>query len=85
MIYTDIAKDGMLEGPNYSALTELLNLLECNLIASGGVSSPNDIFGLPPCPASMGQLSERPSTKEKLCHPSALEIIRLTNLPTFWH
>ena len=39
VIYTDIATDGMLEGPNYSALTELLNLLDCNLIASGGVSS----------------------------------------------
>ena len=27
VIYTDIATDGMLEGPNYPALTELLNLL----------------------------------------------------------
>jgi phosphoribosylformimino-5-aminoimidazole carboxamide ribotide isomerase len=43
IIYTDIATDGMLEGPNYSALEELLDLLQCNLIASGGVSRPEDL------------------------------------------
>jgi phosphoribosylformimino-5-aminoimidazole carboxamide ribotide isomerase len=43
IIYTDIATDGMLEGPNFSALENLLKLLDCNLIASGGVSSADDL------------------------------------------
>ena len=38
IIYTDIATDGMLEGPNFSELENLLKLLDCHLIASGGVS-----------------------------------------------
>lgn len=43
IIYTDIATDGMLEGPNFAELEHMLGLLECNLIASGGVSCPEDL------------------------------------------
>ena len=46
IVYTDIATDGMLEGPNFSELQKMLSLLECNLIASGGVSCPDDLFKL---------------------------------------
>lgn len=43
IIYTDIATDGMLEGPNFEVITYLLSLLSCNLIASGGVSHAEDL------------------------------------------
>ncbi len=43
IIYTDIATDGMLVGPNYVHMRELLDILDCNLIASGGVSSVEDL------------------------------------------
>lgn len=43
IIYTDIATDGMLEGPNFFELENLLQILDCNLIASGGVSSADDL------------------------------------------
>jgi phosphoribosylformimino-5-aminoimidazole carboxamide ribotide isomerase len=43
IIYTDIATDGMLEGPNFSELGNMLGLLDCNLIASGGVSCAEDL------------------------------------------
>ena len=43
IIYTDIATDGMLEGPNFSAMQELLEFLDCQIIASGGVSSVEDL------------------------------------------
>lgn len=46
IIYTDIATDGMLVGPNYVHMKELLNILDCNLIASGGVSSVKDLHKL---------------------------------------
>jgi len=43
IIYTDIATDGTLEGPNYAALQNLLEILDCNLIASGGVAGGEDL------------------------------------------
>lgn len=43
IIYTDIATDGMLTGPNFSAMQDLLEVLDCNLIASGGISSVEDL------------------------------------------
>ncbi len=33
----------MMEGPNFSAMQELLDILDCNLVASGGVSSVGDL------------------------------------------
>lgn len=43
VIYTDIAKDGMLEGPNISALKDLLSATKIDIIASGGISNIEDI------------------------------------------
>lgn len=43
-VYTDISRDGMLQGPNFEAQTELLRLLDAaSVIASGGVSSVDDL------------------------------------------
>lgn len=41
--YTDISKDGMLEGPNIDALRELLKATKLNIVAAGGVSTIGDI------------------------------------------
>ena len=46
IIYTDIATDGMLEGPNFAEMERLLGLLKCQLIASGGVSCAEDVLRL---------------------------------------
>ncbi|GAT32926.1 phosphoribosylformimino-5-aminoimidazole carboxamide ribotide isomerase [Terrimicrobium sacchariphilum] len=46
IIYTDIATDGMLVGPNYAELQAMLDTLKCNLIASGGVSAVEDLHKL---------------------------------------
>lgn len=43
IIYTDIATDGMMAGPNYRGLERMLAAIGCDLIASGGVSSLGDI------------------------------------------
>lgn len=42
-IYTDVLKDGTLKGPNIKGLKKLLKESNLNVIASGGVSSLNDI------------------------------------------
>lgn len=45
-IYTDIARDGALTGPNIEDLKEILRTVTCSLIASGGVSSMKDLRSL---------------------------------------
>ncbi|MDD2628985.1 MAG: 1-(5-phosphoribosyl)-5-[(5-phosphoribosylamino)methylideneamino]imidazole-4-carboxamide isomerase [Limnochordia bacterium] len=45
IIFTDIARDGMLTGPNYQSLEEMLKL-GVSIIASGGVSSLDDLMRL---------------------------------------
>ena len=46
IIYTDIATDGMLAGPNFAELDRLLAQLDCPLIASGGVTHAGDVHKL---------------------------------------
>ncbi len=46
IIYTDIARDGTLHGPNIEGLKEMLAIDNVNVIASGGVSHLNDIKAL---------------------------------------
>jgi phosphoribosylformimino-5-aminoimidazole carboxamide ribotide isomerase len=43
IIYTDIATDGMMAGPNFRGLERMLGAIQCKLIASGGVSSLADL------------------------------------------
>src|SRR6516225_5815841 len=43
VIYTDISRDGVLEGPNVEATKEMLETTELSVIASGGVSSIEDV------------------------------------------
>lgn len=43
LIYTDILKDGTLEGPNIKAIKTLLKQTGMDVIASGGISSLDDI------------------------------------------
>lgn len=46
LIYTDTLKDGTLSGPNIKAIKNLLKEAPLKVIASGGISSLEDIFKL---------------------------------------
>lgn len=46
IIYTDIARDGMMQGPNLEATKALAEAISIPVIASGGVSSLQDIENL---------------------------------------
>lgn len=48
-VYTDIARDGALTGPNLKALSEMQQAVKSALIASGGVSSLDDLRALARC------------------------------------
>lgn len=43
IIYTDIAKDGMMAGPNFEAMAEMQATASCPVIASGGVTTAEDV------------------------------------------
>ncbi len=46
IIYTDIATDGMLQGPNVAAMKEMADAVSMDVVASGGVSSLADLEAL---------------------------------------
>jgi len=46
IIYTDIAKDGMMKGPNFESLKEILKTTQMKVISSGGISSLRHIIKL---------------------------------------
>lgn len=46
IVFTDINQDGTLAGPNLNQLSELINSVNCNIIASGGVAVLKDIINL---------------------------------------
>jgi phosphoribosylformimino-5-aminoimidazole carboxamide ribotide isomerase len=43
IIYTDISKDGMMQGPNFEYTEQIVRKTWMNLIASGGISTLDDI------------------------------------------
>ncbi|MDF2546969.1 MAG: hisA [Anaerosolibacter sp.] len=43
VVYTDIAKDGMLQGPNFKELKQLKEMTQLNVIASGGITTVQHI------------------------------------------
>ena len=52
IVYTDIAKDGMMAGPNLPALQEMIDAVALPVVASGGISSADDIRAVAACGAA---------------------------------
>jgi phosphoribosylformimino-5-aminoimidazole carboxamide ribotide isomerase len=52
LIYTDIATDGMLAGPNLAAMQEMRSAVKLPVIASGGVTSASDVTALANLPVA---------------------------------
>ena len=46
VVYTDIAKDGMMAGPNLDAMREMQQSVKLPVVASGGVTTPDDVVSL---------------------------------------
>lgn len=78
VIYTDIATDGMLQGPNFAELDTVLSITRLRVIASGGVSSQEDVFALARRPFLHGVIigkalyDGRISLRELAGHPALL-------------
>ena len=60
IIYTDINRDGLMSGPNTDATAALARAVDIPVIASGGVSSLQDLLDLRDCGAALnGAISGR--------------------------
>ena len=76
IIYTDINRDGAMMGPNLSATAEMANAVSIPIIASGGVSSLNDLKALKECGAQLnGAISGRALYDQKFTVKQALEAL----------
>ncbi len=77
IIYTDIDRDGAMQGPNVAATAALANAVTIPVIASGGVSSMADLRALKGCGAPLdGAISGRAIYDGKIDLPEALRLLK---------
>ena len=78
IIYTDIARDGAMQGLNISQTVALADALTIPVIASGGLASIDDVKRLlePDCARLAGAISGRALYDGRLDPYEALELIR---------
>ncbi|MDT8272794.1 MAG: HisA/HisF-related TIM barrel protein, partial [Desulfomonilia bacterium] len=57
IVYTDIERDGMMSGPNIEATRVLTQAIQTPVVASGGISSLDDIKALKNIPGLMGAIT----------------------------
>jgi phosphoribosylformimino-5-aminoimidazole carboxamide ribotide isomerase len=50
IVYTDIATDGMMAGPNVAAMAAMQRAVACPVVASGGVTTADDVARLAAIP-----------------------------------
>ena len=76
IIYTDIDRDGAMQGPNVAATAALANAVSIPVIASGGVSSMGDLRALKDCGAPLnGAISGRAIYDGKINLPEAIALL----------
>lgn len=77
IIYTDIDRDGAMQGPNVAATAALARATSIPVIASGGVSSLADLIALRDCGAALdGAISGRALYDGKLDLRAAMAALR---------
>jgi len=77
IIYTDIDRDGAMQGPNVEATAALANAVSIPVIASGGVSSMDDLRALRDCGAPLnGVISGRALYDGRIDLAAAVELLK---------
>lgn len=71
IIYTDIARDGMMSGPNFDAMAEMNGAVDVPVVASGGVTTADDVrqlaqIGLAGCIIGRALYEDRLSLAEAM-------------------
>ena len=75
-LVTDIARDGMLSGPNFDLAVTVARALGVRAIVSGGVSGTGDVFAAAAHPEISGVIVGRAFYESKIDLSSALEALR---------
>lgn len=78
LIYTDISRDGMMQGPNFAATQRLIDKTQMDIIGSGGVSSIDDLLKLREIGCA-GAILGRAMYEGAFTVPDALEAIQTAN------
>jgi phosphoribosylformimino-5-aminoimidazole carboxamide ribotide isomerase len=78
IIYTDIARDGMLSGPNIEAIEEIVKNVKIPVIASGGISCIDDIKNLMKIKNLWGVITGKAIYSGALDLKKAIEIAKLS-------
>lgn len=77
IIYTDINRDGAMQGPNIEATADLARAVSIPVIASGGVSSMNDLIALRDCGVALnGAISGRALYDGAIDLKEALKVLK---------
>ncbi len=77
IIYTDINRDGAMQGPNVEATAALARAVSIPVIASGGVSRLDDLIALRDCGAKLdGAISGRALYDGKLDLAEAISVLK---------
>lgn len=76
IVYTDIAKDGMMAGPNLSAMAQMQAAVDRPVVASGGVTTKEDVAQLAAIPMA-GSIIGRALYEGSLTLPDAIEAGRM--------
>ena len=75
IIYTDIDRDGVLQGPNVQATAALADAVSTPVIASGGVSSVADLQALAAAPGIAGAIVGRALYDGRIDLADALKVL----------
>lgn len=76
IIYTDISRDGMLSGPNIEATRKMTESLKIPVIASGGISSLDDIKRLSDIRGLWGAITGKALYSGKLDLKDAISFVK---------
>lgn len=80
LIYTDIATDGMMSGPNFEAQAQMCEAVNAQVIASGGVARREDIIRLhalsKTLPSLHGAIVGKALYEKTVTLPDLLDIVR---------
>jgi len=77
MVYTDIARDGVLAGPNFGQIQTMLNTVKkINLIASGGIATIDDVSKLAAMKGVAAAITGKAIYEGKLDFKEALNILK---------
>lgn len=74
VVYTDVMRDGMMEGPNYQGLEEMAQVEGIKLVASGGISDLEDVKKLAGIPGVEGVIIGKALYEGRIRLPEAIKI-----------